>query len=378
MPGGAVRPGKPKARTSVGTRAAASRSLQLACFAVVPLLSLVLLLVTFSDQKRIGLDFTTAYEQAHVVVEGVNPYVDPDTDVSGGSIGAWPIAAILPAVPLTVVPRGVAIWIATGLALATLMATLLVLGVRDWRIAGLVLLWPPAIDAYQTANVSAMLALLTALAWRYRDRRIVAGVTLGATVALKFFLWPVVAWYAVTRRIAAAAIAVVVSGASLLLVTPFVSVGDYLRLVDNLSDTFDEKSYTPFALLAGLGLPDGAARAITIALGVALFALAWRRKSLALAIATAFVLSPIVWRHYFVVLAVPMAISFPRLHPAWAIPLGFWLVPGTYNGGTWQVAVALAIAGATLAAAEFGRPVRERPENQPARLRIAARTEGSG
>ncbi len=359
-----------KSRSSVGARGATSRSLQLACFAVIPLLSLVLLLVTFSDQERIGLDFTTAYEQAQLVTDGVNPYASPDADVSGGSIGAWPIAAILPAVPLTVVPRGVAIWIATGLALATLMATLLVLGVRDWRIAGLVLLWPPAIDAYQTANVSAMLALLTALAWRYRDRPIVAGVTLGATVALKFFLWPVVAWYAVTRRIAAAAIAVVVSGASLLLVTPFVSVGDYLRLVDNLSDTFDEKSYTPFALLVGLGLPDGAARAITIALGVALFALAWRRKSLALAIATAFVLSPIVWRHYFVVLAVPMAISFPRLHPAWAIPLGFWLVPGTYNGGTWQVAVALATAGATLAAAEFGRPTQR--SNLQAALRTAA------
>ena len=54
-----------------------------------------------------------------------------------------------------------------------------------------------------------------------------------------------------------------------------------------------------------------AARTITVALGAAVFALAWRRKSLALAIATAFILSPIVWRHYFVVLAVPLAVSFP-------------------------------------------------------------------
>jgi glycosyl transferase family 87 len=331
-----------------------SRSLQITCFAVVPLLSLVFLLVSFSNQQRIGLDFTTAYEQASVVVDGVNPYPSPDVDVSNGSIGAWPMAAILPAVPLTLLPRGVAVWVATAFALATLMATLLVLGVRDWRVAGLLLLWPPAIDAYQTANVSAMLALLTALAWRYRDRSVVAGLSLGASIALKFFLWPVVAWYAVTRRVAAAVLAVVVAGASLLLVTPFVSLGDYLRLVDNLSNTFDEKSYTPFALLVGLGLSDAPARAIAVVLGVGLFALAWRRRSLGLAIATAFVLSEIIWRHYFVVLAVPMAISFPRFHPAWAIPLAFWLVPGTYNGGTWQVAVALATAGATVAASEFG------------------------
>jgi hypothetical protein len=346
--------------------------LQVTCFAVLPLLSLVFLLVTFSDQQRIGLDFTTAYSQARDVVDGINPYASPDADVSGGSIGAWPMAAILPAVPLTVLPPGVAVWIATGFALATLMATLLVLGVRDWRVAGLLLLWPPAIDAYQTANVSAMLALLTALAWRYRDRSVIAGLTLGSSVALKFFLWPVVAWYAVTRRAGAAVLAVVLAGASLFLVTPFVSLGDYVRLVDNLSNTFDEKSYTPFALLVGLGLPDAPARAITAALGVGVFALAWRRKSLGLAIAVAFILSPIVWRHYFVVLAVPMAISFPRVHPAWAIPLGFWLVPGTYNGGTWQVAVALATAGATIAASELGR-TSERA-NRPIRVSLPSST----
>jgi len=333
-----------------------SRSLQITCFAVAPLISVVLLLVTFSEQRRVGLDFTTAYSQAGLVVDGLNPYASPDADVSGGSIGAWPIVAILPAVPLRLFPPGVAVWIATGFALATLMATLLVLGVRDWRVAGVLLLWPPAIDAYQTANVSAMLALLTALAWRYRDRSVIAGLTLGATVALKFFLWPVVAWYAVTRRVAAAVLAVLVTGASLLLVTPFVSLGDYLRLVDNLSNTFDEKSYTPFALLVGLGLSDAPARAITVALGLSVFALAWRRGSLGLAIAAAFVLSPIIWRHYFVVLAVPMAIAFPRLHPAWVIPLAFWLVPGTYNGGTWEVAVALATAGATVAACELTGP----------------------
>jgi len=351
--------GQVHAPERVGGRAAARLALQLACFAVVPLLSVVVLLVTFSDQQRIGLDFTTAYEQAKVVKDGINPYASPDTDVSGGSIGAWPIAAIVPAVPLTVVPRGVAIWIATFLALATVVATLLVLGIRDWRVFGLVLLWPPAIDAYQTANVSAALGLLVAQAWRYRDRRAIAGVALGAAVAFKFFLWPVVAWYAATRRVAAAVIAFVLAGASLLLVIPFVSMGDYLRLVDNLSDTFDEASYTPFALLVGVGLPDTIARGIATALGIAVFALAWRRRSLALAIAAAFVLSPIIWRHYFVVLAVPLAVSFPRLHPAWAIPLAFWIVPGTYNGGgTWEVAVALLVAGATLAAADLKRPGR--------------------
>jgi hypothetical protein len=338
---------------------------QLAFFAVLPLLVVALALTSFAQQDRVALDFTTAYYQAGLILDGTSPYVDPETDVSDGSIGAWPVAAILPAVPLRLLPEDVARWVATGIVFATLAATLLVLGVRDWRVAGLFLLWPPTIDAYQTANVSATLALMIAIAWRYRERPLVAGLTLGTSLALKFFLWPVVAWYAAMRRLAAAAIALAVAGASLLLVTPFVGLGDYVRLVDNLSDTFDDDSYTPFALMVGAGLPDRAAHAIAAALGVLLFALAWRRRSLALAVATAFVLSPIVWRHYFVVLAVPLAVAFPRLGYAWAIPLGFWLVPGTYNGATWQVAVAVAVTAATVAAAELGRASRERAQGKP-------------
>lgn len=334
------------------------------CFGVVPLLALFIALATFSQQNRIALDFTTTYRQATEVLDGVSPYVNPDTDLADGSVQAWPMAAIVAVVPLTLLPKGVAIWIATGLVLATLAATLLVLGVRDWRIAGLVLLWAPTVDAYQTANVTAMLGLLIGLAWRYRDEPAIAGLTLGLSVALKFFLWPVVAWYAITRRIAVATIAATLATASLALMTPFISVPDYARLVGKLGEAFDDDSYTPFALLTDLGLPDAVARGTTFALGAALFVLAWRRKSIAIAIAIALVLSPIVWRHYFVVLMVPLAISFPRLHLAWAIPLGFWVVPGTSNGGPWQIAVALALMAATVAAAELRRPggeARERP-----------------
>ena len=93
-------------RSSIGPRTAARVSLQFMFFAVVPLLSVVFALVSFSQQNRVALDFTTAYRQAHLVADGVSPYVSPDADVSDGSIGAWPIAAILPAVPLTVASPG--------------------------------------------------------------------------------------------------------------------------------------------------------------------------------------------------------------------------------------------------------------------------------
>ena len=64
------------------------------------------------------------------------------------------MAAVLPVVPLTALPPGVADWLATALVLATLVAALWLLDVRDWRIYGVVLLWPSVIEAIQTANAS--------------------------------------------------------------------------------------------------------------------------------------------------------------------------------------------------------------------------------
>ena len=44
-----------------------------------------------------------------------------------------------------------------------------------------------------------------------------------------------------------------------------------------------------------------------------LLVLCWRRASLALAVAAALVLSPIVWIDYFALAAVPLAVVRPRL-----------------------------------------------------------------
>ena len=96
-----------------------------------------------------------------------------------------------------------------GLALFTLMlvVSLWVLRVRDWRVYGVVLLWPSVIEAVQTANASLPLMLLVAVAWRWRDRAVPAGLALGYGVAVKLFLWPVVVWLALVGRRGAASIA---------------------------------------------------------------------------------------------------------------------------------------------------------------------------
>ena len=333
------------------------RALELAFLGALPLVALALALAAYAGDDRLALDFHhELYRQAEAVVDGRDAYSKPDADLSDRTNAVWPMAAVLPIVPLTYLPAAVADWVATALVLAALVAALLVLQVRDWRIYGVVLLWPATLEAVQTANASLPLTLLVALMWRYRDRAPIAGAALGCGVAVKLFLWPLVVWLALVGRLRAAAIAALVAAASLLLLLPFTSLHDYVRLLRNLGETFEHESYTPFALLADLGVPDSAARVITVVLGLGVLALAARRRSIGLAIAAALVLSPIVWRHFFVLLLVPLALSRPRFDAVWLIPIGLWLGDGTFNGAPWQTAACLALAALTFVLCERRLP----------------------
>ena len=176
---------------------------------------------------------------------------------------------------------------------------------------------------------------------------------------MKLFLWPVAVWLALVGRVARRRRR---GGGRrpprCCCSCRSSSIGDYVRLLRNLGDTFEHDAYTPFALLTDLGVPDTAARAVTVALGLAVLALAWRRRSLGLAIAAALVLSPIVWRHFFVLLLVPLALSRPRFDAVWLIPIGLWVGDGTFNGAPWQTACVLALVALTFVLCELASAAR--------------------
>jgi hypothetical protein len=330
------------------------KTAELLLLGAVPLVALVLALAAYAGDDRLALDFhNEVYRQADAVVNGRDAYESPDADLTDRSSLLWPMAAVLPVVPLTALPAGAADWVATVLVIAALVAALLLLDVRDWRVYGAVLLWPAVIEAVQTANASLPLTLLVALAWRYRGRATIAGLALGYGVAVKLFLWPVVVWLALVGRARAALVAAVAAAASLLLLLPFIGIADYVRLLRNLGETFEHDAYTIFALLTDAGAPDLAARAVTVALGLGVLALAWRRQSLGLALAAALMLSPIVWRHFFVLLLVPLALSRPRFDVVWLVPIGLWVGDGTLNGAPWQTACVLGLVALTFALCEL-------------------------
>ena len=351
-----VRPdiGSPVHLERTGLARAFHRIAPVVLLGVVPLLSVVIALSSFSGDYQPAYDFHhELYPEAKLVVRGHDPYPPPDADLSDGTNNIWPIAAVVPVVPLTLLPAAAADWTATFVVLACLGCALWALGIRDWRVYGITLLWPPVIMAYQTANLTLPLCLLCALAWRFRARTWLPGVMVGAALAVKFFLWPLAVWLAATGKLRASATSIALAAASLLLILPFVTLGTYVELLRKLSDTFDERGYTIYALLLDAGFASTAARLATVIVGGALLAVSWRRRSFALAIGAALVLSPIVWLHFLALLVVPLAIARPRFQPAWLLALPLWVVPGTGNGRPWQTALVLVVLFAILAACEW-------------------------
>jgi hypothetical protein len=338
---------------------------------VVPVLAVVMLFAAAIADDSIATDYRQFHVAGQAILDGESPYSESAPTLWGGPYPYPPLPALV-ATPLTALPFDAAGVVVMLALLGAALATLFVIGVRDWRCYGIALLWPPTISAIQTGNVTLWFALALALAWRFRDRQLASSASIGVTLAAKFFLWPVVVWLAAMRRYAAAAMAVLLGAALLVLswaVIGFAGLRGYLDLVERLEETVGEDSYTAYIVAVDAGLPSTAARALWLAIGLGLLglvvALARRseeRAAFVVAVAASLALTPIVWLHYFALLVVIVAVARPRLGIVWFIPLGMVLTPGSGHPSPFETSWTLAIAALTVALA-----VREcrRDEGQP-------------
>jgi alpha-1,2-mannosyltransferase len=334
---------------------------------LLPLAVLAMAAASAIHHGNVGVDFRgELYPEAKLVVHGHNPFPPSGADLSRGVNRIFPVPAALLVGPLTALPAAAATAVFEVVLLTALVATLAVLGVRDWRVYGAVALWPSTIAALQTGNLSILLGLLVALAWRWRDSRLLPGVALGLAIALKLFLWPLVIWLVAIRRYAAAAVAATLAAAGTLLVLPFVSLGSYEHLMRNLGDTFGRESYNLVGLLEQSGIAGrSTAHLIATLAGIAVLAIAYRERSLPLALAASLLLSPIVWLHYFVLLAVPLALVSPRFSAVWLVPLLLWLCPGSGEDVRLRhIATALFVLGAVTVLAHARRHRNRQPEER--------------
>jgi hypothetical protein len=350
------------------------RGLEILLLGVLP--AGVLLAILFAG-KDFGFDLRQFWQGGRDVLHGISPYpTHAALDHASDSLGPhgiqhvfrfpYPAGSAVAIVPLALLPFHAAAVVLAVLSILSIVLALWILGVRDWRCYGIVFGSIAVITAVRLGTLTPLLLLAIAIAWRYRDRRWIAGAAIAVAVVLKVFLWPLVAWLVATRRFGAAAAAAGLAAGTTLVAWAAIGVAgfsEYPHLLRRLSDVVADRGFSLVALGSDLGLGHGASRALPwIVGGVVLLAVVVAaggadgdRRAFALAVVASILLTPIVWLHYFVLLYAPIALWRRSLSGAWLLPLLFWATPfQETSGDAWRVALGLAIGVAALAAAARG------------------------
>jgi len=333
---------------------------------------LLTVMVAASINHHFAFDFHQFWQGGHDMIEGRSPYPPAHSLPAGGdpTLDAvaiqdtfrfpYPAPAALAMAPFGALPFSVAAALFVLLSIAAVFLALRLLGVVDWRCYGLVFASITTLGAVRLGTFTPFLLLGLAVAWRFREKKLIVATAVGGLVLLKLFLWPLLIWLVVSRRVGSAALAVAIATAISVASWAVIGFGDlanYPELLSSLASSVESKGWSAVALGLALGLSSVAAKAFSFvlagsALAVAAVAPRERRDlwSFTVAIAAAILLSPIVWLHYFLLLVAPLAIAFPALAPAWFIPLALWAWPFQETGGDiWKIALGMAVLAAACA-----------------------------
>jgi alpha-1,2-mannosyltransferase len=322
------------------------KPLSVAFFVQTPLIC-VAFTVWFVAVRRgwVMQDFMAVRSGAKDVLRGVSPYPAANAAaVAKASSLVYPPFTAYVFVPFALLPYAVGACAYVVLLLAAVPAALWLIGVRDWRCYGVVFMWAPLLACLRVGALGPVLVLLAAAAWRYRDRAVLAGFLLAAVISLKLFLWPLAFWPLAMRRWRASAATFAFTAAALFV--PFVPLGThvlraYPHLLQVLDGVFGPVSFSSVALFEAMGASPHAAAAGLVCLALVLMGLLvvlargadGDRRAFVLGVGASLLLSPIVWTHYYVLLALPLALTRPRLTRAWLIPLVLWSAPALESHG---------------------------------------------
>lgn len=320
-----------------------------------PIVACLLLLAFQFNIHGVAVDFHDAYYPAGArLLHGANPYAVTHKEILAGTAFVYPALSALFFAPFALIGRDVSQLLYVLICVACVPLTLRTLKVRDWRVYGIALYWLPVYSGWQTANVTLPLMLLIALAWRHRDRPVVAGLITAAAISLKPFVWPLGLWLLATRRWKAAAWALawgVLFNVVAWGLVGFNEIHTYMRLSGQVTDALWRGGYSMLAVAHHLGFGRGVGEVLLlvvsamVAAGLIYTAAVKRddRAAMTLAIALMLVASPLVWIHYFALLMVPAALYRPRLSWLWAAPILMWPLPPSTAVVGWQEAFGWAI-----------------------------------
>jgi hypothetical protein len=342
---------------------------------VGPVVVSVLLLLFQIRIHAVAVDFHSVYyAAAERLMHGGNPYTVSASDVAHARSFVYPALGAILFVPFALLGRVPGELVATALCIASVPAALRALGVRDWRIYGIAMLWLPVYSGWQTAN------LLIALAWRHRDRPLVAGLITAVAISIKPFVWPLALWLIATRRLRASGWTLILGIAINLVswsVVGFGRIGDLVRMSSRDTDAMWHAGYGVIATLHHLSLGRSAGEAALLLASAILVVLVLgsglrgnERRALTLAVVLMLVASPLVWTHYLALLIAPLALARPRLVPVWAAPIALWVCPPTTGVHGWQLAVLWIVAAICVRAALTG-PGAQRGARTPDLVALA-------
>ena len=341
-----------------GRRAFYFMAVQHGCFAAAPLACTLYLLV-LAGGHVMAFDFHYQYWAAgHAVLHGLPLYAPTPQELADHRAFPYPAGAGVLFAPLALLGREAGDVLMTVITLMAPLLALRVLAVRDWRLYGLLLLWPPVMAGWENANLTAVLVLGGAGLWRLRDRRWAAAVLLAALVTVKPLVWPLALFFLATGRTGTVlrtfAAGVVLNAG----VWALVGFGQFGRFTDVLHEVTRIEQYRGYSIAAfGVRHGLGETPSTALALGVALAAaagclLAGRRgdepRALCLSVAVMLLASPILWTHYLTFLVLPLAVMRPRLGPLWLLPLLTLPCPITPPSPAQHLVLLGVLAGVTL------------------------------
>jgi Glycosyltransferase family 87 len=294
------------------------------------------------------------------LLHGLSPYLGPhsvavlQTGVSVPTVEpfAYPSVGALLYAGFALLPRDAADPLFTALAMAAAALSLRLMSIRDWRLYGLIFLWPPVILGWQTANLTLLLGVLAAAVWYYRDRPRVSGPLLALAISLKVILWPLALWLLAVRRYRILGYAFV-SGLAMNLVAWAVvgynELPKYLSLMRASTQAGERRAYSVINLALHLGASTRLATAIGYGVAAVAAFLCFKigrsgreRAAFALSVGVVLLATPVIWLHYFALLLVPLALIEPRARLLWLLPLLTFGCPPTVPS-TWQITLVLAI-----------------------------------
>ena len=300
-------------------------------------------------------DFHTFRAAGHALVHGHSPYVQPTLHLlAANNRFVYPAPIALLFAPFNALGPTASSLVYLALSVVAVGVAVRLLGVTDWRCYGAALVGGGTYGSFVVGSIGPLLLLAVAAGWRYRDRA-VGGVLFAAAAAAKLFLWPLLVWLLVTRRLrgAAAAAATIAAILALWALLDLNGLREYPTTLHVLHHLHQGTSYSVEALALSAGASAGAAHlvAVLVALaGIAGIVVVRNddRAALTLAVVVALLATPILWMHYLILLVVPIALARPTLTPLWALPAALWLSSRPEaNGAIWRILIALLVVAGT-------------------------------